>query len=371
VKVAIIGGGCMGASIAAHLAARGAEVDLLERDTLASGPTGRSTAVIRQYYAHPLLIKMAMYGLQTYSSFERTFGGSAGFVQTGVIWLADANARDAMKRNVTAARAEGAAIELVDHARLREIEPRLASDGIMMSCIEPTAGYADPYLATARFAGTASRLGARIQERAPVEAIADLDADVLVVAAGPWSARLLEPLGYEIPLKAIRAQIGRWRVPIDFVSPLPIIADFSRLDFYAKPGEAGFIEVGAVEPSVEEWIKDPSAVPECAEPEMLEKLRCSLVHRIPALAGGHWRGSWSGVYDMTPDMHPVVGLAPGTTNVFVAAGFSGHGFKLAPAVGLGLAELIVTGGFQTLDLTPLRPDRFARGARIAESQWRR
>ena len=106
-------------------------------------------------------------------------------------------------------------------------------------------------------------------------------------------------------------------------------------------------------------VADPDSYPDYAEPETLTAYALAVAERVPAFAGGHWRGSWSGLYDVTPDWHPAIGeVAEG---VYVAAGFSGHGFKLAPAVGVSIAELIVDGAAASFDVTPLAPDRFERG----------
>ncbi len=367
-EIVVVGGGCTGTSIAAHLASRGADVTLCERAALASGPTGRSTAIVRQYYTHPLLVRMAVHGLHAYSNFEELFGGSAGFVRTGVLWTTDETGRAALERNVATGRTEGAAIELLDPGELREIDPRIAADDLAAVCFEPTGGYCDPYLATAGFAAAARRDGARIEEGRRIDDLAKLDADAVVVAAGAWSIPLLAQIGYELPIRVARAEVGRWRVPIGFGPPPPALADFSALDFYVKPGEPGYLEVGALDPGHADSPIDPDETPEGTEPETLDRFASSLARRIPELAGGHWRGAWSGPYDITPDWHPAIGLVPGTENVYVAAGFSGHGFKLAPAVGRAVAELILDGGWRTLDLKPLAPERFARGE-LLESQY--
>ena len=357
-RVAVVGGGCTGASVAYHLAARGVHVTLYERDVLASGPTGRSTAIVRQYYSHPLLVRMAMHGLDVYSLFDEV--GSSAFVQTGVLWVTDEAGRETLERNVRGARAVGAELELVTPEQLHELEPRIAIDELATVCYEPHAGVCDPHTATVSYARAAERLGADIREHGAVPSLDRLDADAVVVAAGPWSPPLLAPLGYELPLRVARAEVGRWRLPRDDEA-LPALADLSRLDFYFLPAGRGYLEVGTLDPSHADRPVDPDACPEGAERETLAHFRTSLERRVPSARGGHWRGSWSGLYDVTPDWHPAIGRVPGSDAVYVAAGFSGHGFKLAPAVGLSIAELILDGAAHTFDLGPLDPERFVRG----------
>lgn len=360
-EVVVVGGGIMGASIAYHLAARGVtDVLLLERGALASGPTGRSTALIRLHYSQPLLVRMAAHGLRTYSSFGDAVGGDSGFTRTGLLVAADEAERGAIEHNVAVGRAEGAVMELLAGEQVEEIEPRVVADDLVFA-FEPEAGHCDPYLVTAGFAAAARSAGARIEEGAAVRALDELSAGTVVVAAGPWSAELLRPLGYELPIRAAQAQVGRFRLPPDFGSPPPALADFSALQFYFVPRERGFLEVGSLDPEHAEHPIDPDACPEGADAETLAQFREGLVRRIRGANRGHWRGSWSAVYDVTPDWHPAIGFVPGADRVIVAAGFSGHGFKLAPAVGAAVAELVCDGRSTTYDLSLLAPERFERG----------
>jgi sarcosine oxidase, subunit beta len=357
-EVVVVGGGVMGASIAYHLAAAGVDdVVLYERDALASGPTGRSTALIRLHYSQPLLVRMAAHGLRMYSSFREAVGGDSGFTRTGLLVAAPEAERGALEHNVAVGRGEGATMELLSAEQVEEIEPRLDADGLVFA-FEPEAGYCDPYRVTAGFAGAARRAGVRIEEGTAVGPLAELDAGTVVVAAGPWSPGLLRPLGYELPARAAPTEIGRYRLPASFGSPPPAVADFSGHQLYFVPREGGFLEVGTLDPEHAEHPIDPDECPEGASRETLARFREALVARLPGAGGGHWRGSWSAVYDVTPDWHPAIGFV--AEGVIVAAGFSGHGFKLAPAVGTAVAELVRDGRSSSYDLGLLDPGRFAR-----------
>lgn len=371
-EVVIVGGGCMGASIAYHLAARGVrDVVLVERGTLACGPTGRSTAILRRHYSQPLLVRMAEHGLRTYAQFEDVVGAGSGFVRTGLLVGVDPRDRAALEHNVQVARAEGVAMELLDD--VEEIEPRIHGGGLDY-CLEPEAGYCDPYLGTAGFAAAARREGAAIAEGVTADGLAErevrtsagtISAGAVVVVAGPWSPPLLAQVGYELPIRSARAEVGRFRLPADFGPPLPALADFSAAQLYFRPAEPGFVEVGSLSPDHAERPIDPDDCPEGAESETLDALAGALRKRLRGAEQGHWRGSWSAIYDVTPDWHPAIGQVPGTGRVFVAAGFSGHGFKLAPAVGLSVAELVCDGRTTTFDLSLLDPARFERNELVS------
>jgi sarcosine oxidase subunit beta len=370
VKVAVVGGGVMGASIAFHLAARGAEVVLFERRTICSGPTRHSTAIIRLHYTQPLLVRMAAYGLRTYRSFEQAVGGPSGFTRTGMLFGADAGERELIEGNVAVGRAEGVETHVLDGDQVSEIDPRIVADDLVF-CFEPEAGYCDPYLVTAGFAAAAAQAGARIEQSAEATVVTEgavetaagvIEADAVVVAAGPWTAPLLAPLGYELEIRPSRAEVGRYRLPTGFGTQPPAVADFSSAQIYFRPAEPGFLEVGSLAPEhADEPLADPDDVPEGAERSTLDRYAAGLARRLRGAGGGHWRGGFSGVYDVTPDWEPAIGRVPGSERTYVAAGFSGHGFKLAPAVGTSIAELVLDGAASSFDLSLLSPDRFARG----------
>jgi glycine/D-amino acid oxidase-like deaminating enzyme len=368
-RVLVVGGGVMGASIANHLASRGADLTLFERASLGSGPTRHSTALLRLHYTQELLVQMAAHGLRVYRDFENEVGASAGFTQTGMLFGVAEDELTLLEANVELGRREGAATALVSAEDVRSLDSRVVTDGLAF-CYEPEAGYCDPYLAVSGYAAAAKQAGARVHEGTPVERVGDGDvrtaagtfeADAVVVAAGPWSAGLLAPVGYELPLTAAPAEVGRYRLPDEFGPAPPAVADFSRAALYFRPAEPGFLEVGSLAPEHADEPVDPDRPVEGARPETLRSYAEALTARLRGSAGGHWRGAWTGIYDVTPDWEPVIDRVPGTERVYVAAGFSGHGFKLAPAVGLSIAELILDGRAATFDLGLLNAERFARG----------
>jgi sarcosine oxidase, subunit beta len=371
-EVVVVGGGVMGASIACHLAERGADVLLLEQRHLCSGSTRHSTAILRLHYTQPLLVRMAGHGLHVYRSFEERYGVSAGFTTCGMLFGVPEAQRETIEANVEVGLAEGARTSLVSTAEVAEIDARVVTEG-MAYCFEPEAGYCDPYLATAGLAAAAGRAGARIEVGVRVTSVSEgtveaggmrIPAGAVVVAAGPWTPPLLAPLGYALPIAPAPAEVGRHRLPDGFGTAPPAVADFSGMQFYFRPAEPGFLEVGSLAPEHADHPVDPDDPQESARPATLAAYEAALANRLRGAAGGHWRGAWTGIYDVTPDWEPVIDLVPGTKRVFVAAGFSGHGFKLAPAVGISLAELVLDGATSTFDLGLLAADRFERGALV-------
>ena len=252
---------------------------------------------------------------------------------------------------------------------MAEIDGRVIAEDLEW-CYEPGAGHCDPYRVTAGFAFAAGRSGARLAEGVRVTAVrdggvstdaGDVAAGTVVVAAGPWSAPLLAPLGYDLPVTPARAEVARFRLPAGFGGPPPAVADFSAAQLYFRGDGDGFLEVGSLDPRHGEQAVDPDEVPEGAERETVRAYHESLVRRLRGADQGHFRGGFSGVYDVTPDWEPAIGRVPGTEGVVVAAGFSGHGFKLAPAVGQSIAELVLDGAPSSFDLALLDPSRFERG----------
>lgn len=368
--VVVVGGGVMGASIAFHLAARGAgDVLLLERHALCSGPTRHSTSIVRLHYTQPLLVRMAAHGLRVYRAFREIVGSPSGFTRTGMLFGADPQDADMLAGNVAIGKAEGVETHVVDASQVAEIDGRVIADDLAW-CFEPEAGHCDPYLVTAGFAAAAARSGAVVAEGVRVTGVADgsvstdsgdVAAGTVVVAAGPWTSPLLAPLGYDLPIVPARAEVGRFRLPDRFGTPPPAVADFSAAQLYFRPAEEGFLEVGSLDPRHGGQAVDPDELVEGAERATVLAYHEALVRRLRGTRGGHFRGGFSGVYDVTPDWEPVIGRVPGTGSVLVAAGFSGHGFKLAPAVGQSVAELVLDGAPSSFDLGLLDPLRFERG----------
>lgn len=369
--VGIIGGGVHGASAAFHLAERGVRTVLFERGGPASGPTGRSSAVCRAYYSQEFLARVAREAMTLFESFaDVTGGGDAGFHRTGALFLHPAEDGPEIRATAERLNAIGTKTEIVDRDQLDLRFPGFELDGIAHGAWEPEAGYADPVSTTQSLLDRAAAGGAVIRLDTPVDDLAPrpaggaivtavgeaVEVDRLLLAAGPWTRMLAHRVGVDLPLTVERHIVATFG--IGGADPVPFVFADLPGGYYHKPeGDSQFF-LGPLhaEPPV-----DPDAYdPEITEGETLS-LAGRLVDRVPSLGDSIGRGGWASLYDISPDWQPVIGeIADG---VFVDAGTSGHGFKLAPALGRHVADL-VTGGPADPGIAAFHPDRFLDGGAL-------
>ena len=374
--VVIIGGGVMGCSILYNLARLGVPNCLLvERDVLGSGSTGRSQAICRMHYSNPVTATMAWESLKVMSNFDEMIGGASGFVKTGYLVVVEPIDRPGLERNIAMQQDLGITTGLVTADEVKEFAPMLNIGESEALAYEPESGYADPYQVTTSYAARAREMGAQIQLRNPATGIeiaggrvqavltaqGRLETPVAVVASGPWSRQVMANVGVDLPLHAVRHQVATLSRPLDQIPDHPIVGDIAQ-SFSFRPDAANMTLVGFGEEEVE--VDSYNQGVDMAEiPEILGKL----AHRMPAMSESYFRGGWSGLFTVTPDWHPILDRVPGVEGLFCAVGFSGHGFKLSPMIGLTMAELITQGSATSIDITPLRFSRFAEGDLMTSS----
>jgi sarcosine oxidase subunit beta len=371
--VCVIGAGTTGSSIAFHLTERGLRPLLIERAGPAAGPSGASAGMLRQHYDDPAIIDMARYGCAFLADMEARTGLPSGFVGCGYVVVADHQREPQVRETYRRMRERDVTVELLDVAGLRELEPRLRTDDLAVGCYEPTVGYCDPLFVAGGLAEAARRAGATLRLGSTVTAIVadgggyrlELDTgepiltEACVVACGAWSNDLLRPLGGAVELTLRRGQVGRYRSPLAFGGPGPIVSDHVHNLWMRPDGPDGHYLVGGRGSRPDEELRTPQTGQRGADGDALDEFLRELVWRLPAMRGGIWRGSWSSFYDFTADENPVVDRVPGHARLIVATGGSGHAFKLAPALGLGVSELLCDGEVRAFDWSGLAFGRFA------------
>ena len=370
--VVVVGGGVHGASVAYHLARRRAgRVVLVERKFLASGPTGRSSALVRRFYAMDFLTRTGNASAQRFQRWaDDVGGGDPGFRQVGILWLAAEDRAANLRENVRRARGLGVKVDLLTPGELKALVPSINADDLAVAAYEPESGYADAASTTNALAASARELGAAIVQHLPVEALlvagnrvtgvrtagGDIQAPTVVVCAGLWAPGLLAPLGITVPIAPTRHQMCFFRCPPGFETHPGIIDRPSGT--YMRPETGNLTIVGL---SAYREVVDPDQYNEGADAQEVMRNAELIANRFPVMEHGLSMGGYSGVYDVTPDHEPVLGPIPEYHGLHADFGWSGHGFKHSPAIGDIMAESVLEGGAAGWDLKPFRWSRFRDG----------
>ena len=377
-EAVIIGGGVMGCSILYNLAERGVtDTVLLEKDVLGSGSTGRSQAILRMHYSNEVTTRLAWDSLPIFRDFHEITGMPSGYTKTGYFVIVGPEDRDAMLDNVAMQRTAGVDTSIVTAEDVQEIAPMVRTFDGESFAYEPESGYADPYSVTTGYANAARDRGARILSESPavgIEISANrvtavltenerIETPVAVVAAGPWSGPLLDSIGVDVPLRPIRHQVIMLRRPQDVVPDHPIIGDVVY-DMSPRPDAGNLTLIGVGE----DEDASPDTFNQGVDMPMVEATFEKLVKRMPGMAQALFRGGWSGLFTTTPDWHPVLDSVEGIDGLYVSVGFSGHGFKLSPMIGVVMSELITQGRATSLDISEMSLNRFDEG-RLMRSRY--
>ena len=378
--VVIIGGGVMGCSIACNLALTAGQhglrrIVLLERDTLGSGSTGRSSAAIRMHYSTAVNAEMAWRSLQIYRNFADIIGGECGYTRTGYLVFAGADDVASFRNNVAMQQSVGIITDIIRADDAAELAPGFTVDDAAGIAYEPYSGHADASGTAYAYATRARAEGVDIRLQSPVSAIETsgdgsrveavrtasgqrIATRVAVAATGPWTARFFAAHGIDVPLVATRHEVLHFRRPLDKVPHHPGGADISNR-IYFRPEGQDLTLVGNGNHS--DVVDDPEIYAQRASPAFIEDVWQRIARRIPAMADAELATGYAGLYTNTPDSHPIMDRVDGVDGLYLCSGFSGHGFKLSPMVGVLMAELIAHGSAMTMDISPLRLSRFAEG----------
>ena len=377
--VVVVGGGIVGASTAYHLALLSdARVALVERDQICSGGTAKSCAIVRTHYS---ITGNTALTLKSLTMFHDLAGylddpqADAGFVQSGYLILApEGETADMLVGNLDKQAGIGAETHPITPAEARARHPLLDLAGIGAVGYEPQSGYADPCLTTASFIRAARARGVTVMTGRDVSGLlteggrttglatgdGPIAAGRVVLAIGPWTRALTDPLRIETHLEVSRHTVLTFRAAAPYARTTPVVKDLSTGNkMYFRPAAGGVVLVGTGDHG--DPIDDPDAMTGAVADDFLLRQSAQITRRMPSFADADLADRWVGAYDITPDWNPVLGPIEQIRDLTLAYGFSGHGFKLAPAVGLMLARTIL-GQETEIDITPYRLDRFDTGA---------
>lgn len=374
--VIVVGGGLEGCSAAWSLTQRGiTDVTIFERATVGSGGTGKSSGVVRCHYGVTSLAAMSTRSLELFENAADVLGEDVGFHQTGYVVGVGPQNVDSIRASMDAQRAVGVRTEDIGHDEVQKLWPVADLEPFAAFAWEERGGYGDAYQTAQAFASAARRGGARLRQgttvteiiveggRATGVRLADgsvVSAGTIVIAAGPWSVPLLAAHGIALPIKVHREQI----VLIDpgqDLGRVPVFSDLVSLQYVRPEGSDGQILFGNSD-LAELESADPDNYLNRATDDFIDITVEKIGTRFPGLLNPSIASTYAGCYDVTPDFNPAISLTE-IDGLIVAAGFSGHGFKIAPAVGRLIADLVIDGKSSDADIPAedFRLSRFAEG----------
>ncbi len=373
--VVIIGGGVMGASAAYHLAQRGcSDVVLLEKGPfLGMEATGKCAGGIRYQFSTEINVRLSQLSLPMLERFHEELGQDIDLHWPGYLFLLD-NAADlaTFQRNVAMQNRLGVPTRIIGRDEAQKLAPLLHMDDILAAAWHAGDGLADPNGVVQGYAAGARRLGAKTLTGVEATGIRVKSGQVTAVetphgtiatpavvdAAGPWAGQVAALAGVDLPITPLRRQIvvttPLTGVPADF----PFVIDFSRSLYFHREGEG--ILTGQSNPN------ETPGFDQSVDNAWTEQHLELAAWRFPLLSEAGLLSQWAGLYEVTPDAHPVIDRLSEPAGFYVAGGFSGHGFMHGPITGLLIAELLLNGRAHSLDIHQLRFSRFAEGDLVRE-----
>lgn len=376
--VVIVGGGLEGAAAAWALAERGVtNVVVTERHTVGAGMTGKSSGIVRCHYGVSSLAAMANAGLEVFENPQKYLGEQAddiGFRQTGYVVGVGPQNVDAMRQSLAAQRAVGVQTEEIDAAEVAKMWPYADLEPFAAFGWEPRGGYGDAYQTAQAFAAAARAAGVRVRQSTAVQSLltdgdrvtgvkladgGEISAETVVVATGAWTRPFLAQHGIDVPIRVVREQIVLINPGVE-LGPVPVFSDLVSLQ-YIRPEPDGTVLFGNSDLADNEET-DPDNYLNRATDDFVDITVDKVGTRFPGFPDASITSSYAGCYDVTPDWNPVISRDD-VDGLVIAAGFSGHGFKIAPAVGRLVADLVVDGrsGDPRIPETDFRLSRFAEG----------
>jgi sarcosine oxidase subunit beta len=365
----IIGAGVIGASIAFHLAERGLKVAILERKATASGATGASSGLVRMHYDLEVDSALAWQSFQFFRNWRERIGGECGFHKTGFLQIVGPDKNEQLRGNVAMHKRLGIITDVVTTDDVKKIAPMLKTDDFELAAYEPESGYADPVLTTNSFIENAKANGTILKQDCEVTGIrvsggkvqgvdssrGSFDAPVIVNCAGTFASRVGKLVGVEIPLDTWSHDVAFVKRPPK-VGMHPTVID-DALSMYFRP--EGELTLVALEDD-NRMGEAPEAELGRVDPGFVMRAIDRICGRMDGMEEGALHSTHVGRDGLTPDQHAVIDKV-GPDGFYIACGFSGTGFKISPAVGVCMSELILDGSAKLVDISSLNLGRFGRG----------
>lgn len=367
-SVVIVGGGILGAATFWELAREEVDVLLLEARRFGRQSTAKSAAIVRCHYSNPEVVRMAVRSREALRQLPLRLGCEPVYTRTGWLFLVDE--ADAPHAVANAEMQEEEGLVTLDVDDLQELLPGVDEAGVAYALYEPESGYADPMATTRAYVEAGIREGGRAREGAAVESLVIdggklrgarvggelVECDALVLAAGPWSGTL-----HELPLEITREQDVVFETAPETTIPCAVSSQVDRV--YLRPDGDGRVLVGRGFPKEYEHA-DPDGYDEQVDAAFEQDVHERVAARLPRLKGMRPVAGQVGLYDVTPDWHPLLGAVPGAEGLHLACGGSGHCFKLGPAIGELVANGLMGRKLKHADIDTFSVARFDEGREL-------
>ena len=371
--VIIIGAGVHGASLAFHLAQRGVKVIILEKNFVAAGATGRSSGLVRMHYDVRQDTELAWVSFQYFRNWREMVGGDCGFTRTGFIQLVAPTDTETLKANVVMHQTIGVPVMLIKDDDVKRLAPSFYVDDIELAAFEPESGFAMPSDTANALMNAARVKGVRLVQECSVTSIitksgkvtgvvtlqGEFHSPVVVNAAGAWAGYVNTLVGLDLPYNTWHHDTMFVARPLELGPSHPTVIDFANEMYFRPEGKLTLIGLEDGNPLGE----SPDSETDHARKGFVERGIDRICRRIPGMEQGGLHSAHAGYDGITPDQHPYLGAA-GPEGFYLDCGFSGTGFKTAPAVGLCMSELILDGKAKAVDLSIYTPQRLSQGKQI-------
>jgi sarcosine oxidase subunit beta len=370
--VVIIGAGCIGASIASHLADSGCtDVLVLEKEKMiGAGSTAKCAGGVRAQFSTSVNIAMSHFSIREFEALDKEFG--IQLVQCGYLFvLRNEDQKKRYLENMELQKRHGVDVRFVSRDEIAELAPNYGLHGVLGGTFGPNDGLIDPYMMCDAYFKKSRKANIEFATETPCTGLRNgsgkvthvvtpqgpIEAGTVVIAAGPHCKLIGEMAGVAIPIEPLRRMITT-TADLDFVTEkFPMVVDVTTGLYMHREGNGLLIGLANKDekPGFDETI----------DTEFLDTMLMTTLEVMPYLENAEiktkYPGTWAGLYEDTPDHHAIIDKLPGFQNAYVCGGFSGHGLMHAPAAGQAVAELITRGDCTTFDLRPLRFSRFAEG----------